>query len=382
MSSEIQKLYDLPDISFIDNITIDTIVTELKEDFQEKCYEIEGKSYEIRNFDLYSVLINCIALKLYQGYQIIDKAGKMNLLRYATGDHLQHIGFGRSVEKIQGTAASCYVRFSLESVRDEVIVIKEGTRVSPGNDVYYETTEYNEVPVGELYKDILVECQYVGTVGNNYGIGTINTLVDIIPFVTVSNTTIPSNGTDEETDEQYRERIFIAPSGNSTVGTEDSCIYYCKTYDPTISDVKVINSTESIVRIIVLKQHGEIPEAEYLEELKKFLSLPDKRHVTDKFVVEAPVIVEFEATVTYFIYKNDTANVDKIQEAVSAANNEYVEWQKSKIGRSVNPSQLVYKLIAAGAKYVDVNNFIYTDIDSLSVAYCNINLVFGGVSNE
>lgn len=382
MSSEIQKLYDLPDISFIDNITIDTLVSELRDDFQEKCYEIEGKNYDIRNFDLYSVLINCIALKLYQGYQTIDKAGKMNLLRYATGDHLQHIGFGRSVEKIQGTAASCYVRFSLESTRDEVIVIKEGIRVSPGNDVYYETTEYNEIPVGELYKDILVECQYVGTIGNNYGIGTINTLVDIIPFVTVSNTTIPSNGTDEETDEQYRERIFIAPSGNSTVGTEDSCIYYCKTYDPTISDVKVINSTESIVRIIVLKQHGEIPQAEYLEELESFLSLPDKRHVTDKFVVEAPVIVEFEATVTYYIYKNDTDNVDKIKEAVIAANNEYVEWQKSKIGRSVNPSQLVYKLIAAGAKYVDVNNFIYTDIDSLSVAYCNINLVFGGVSNE
>lgn len=382
MSSEIQKLYDLPDISFIDNITIDTLVSELRDDFQEKCYEIEGKNYDIRNFDLYSVLINCIALKLYQGYQTIDKAGKMNLLRYATGDHLQHIGFGRSVEKIQGTAASCYVRFSLESTRDEVIVIKEGIRVSPGNDVYYETTDYNEIPVGELYKDILVECQYVGTIGNNYGIGTINTLVDIIPFVTVSNTTIPSNGTDEETDEQYRERIFIAPSGNSTVGTEDSCIYYCKTYDPTISDVKVINSTESIVRIIVLKQHGEIPQAEYLEELESFLSLPDKRHVTDKFVVEAPVIVEFEATVTYYIYKNDTDNVDKIKEAVIAANNEYVEWQKSKIGRSVNPSQLVYKLIAAGAKYVDVNNFIYTDIDSLSVAYCNINLVFGGVSNE
>ena len=382
MSSEIQKLYDLPDISFIDNITIDTLVSELREDFQEKCYEIEGKSYEIRNFDLFSVLINCIALKLYQGYQTIDKAGKMNLLKYATGEYLQHIGFGRSIEKIQGTAATCYVRFSLESTRDEVIVIREGTRVSPGNDVYYETTEYNEIPVGELYKDILVECQYVGTVGNNYGIGTISTLVDIIPFVTVSNTTIPSNGTDEETDEQYRERIFIAPSGNSTVGTEDSCIYYCKTYDPTLSDVKVINSTESIVRIIVLKEHGEIPQNEYLEELRTFLSLPDKRHVTDKFVVEAPVVVEFEATVTYFIYKSDTDNVDKIKEAVSAANNEYVEWQKSRIGRSVNPSQLVYKLIAAGAKYVDVNNFIYTDIDSLSVAYCKINLVFGGVSNE
>lgn len=382
MSSEIQKLYDLPDISFIDNITIDTLVSELREDFQEKCYEIEGKNYEIRNFDLFSVLINCIALKLYQGYQTIDKAGKMNLLKYATGNHLQHIGFGRSVEKIQGTAASCYVRFSLESARNEVIVIKEGTRVSLGNDVYYEATEYNEIPVGELYKDILVECQYVGTIGNNYGIGTINTLVDIIPFVTVSNTTIPSNGTDEETDEQYRERIFIAPSGNSTVGTEDSCIYYCKTYDPTISDVKVINSTESIVRIIVLKESGEIPQAEYLEELRTFLSLPDKRHVTDKFIVEAPAIVEFEATVTYYIYKNDTDSVDKIKEAVIKANEEYVVWQKSKIGRSVNPSQLVYKLIAAGAKYVDVNNFIYTDIDSLTVAYCKINLVFGGVSNE
>ncbi|HAB61763.1 MAG TPA: hypothetical protein DCE48_13895 [Lachnospiraceae bacterium] len=382
MSSEIQKLYDLPDISFIDNITIDTLVSELREDFQEKCYEIEGKNYEIRNFDLFSVLINCIALKLYQGYQTIDKAGKMNLLKYATGNHLQHIGFGRSVEKIQGTAASCYVRFSLESARNEVIVIKEGTRVSPGNDVYYEATEYNEIPVGELYKDILVECQYVGTVGNNYGIGTINTLVDIIPFVTVSNTTIPSNGTDEETDEQYRERIFIAPSGNSTVGTEDSCIYYCKTYDPMISDVKVINSTESIVRIIILKESGEIPQAEYLEELRTFLSLPDKRHVTDKFIVEAPAIVEFEATVTYYIYKNDTDSVDKIKEAVIKANEEYVVWQKSKIGRSVNPSQLVYKLITAGAKYVDVNNFIYTDIDSLSVAYCKINLVFGGVSNE
>lgn len=76
MANDIQKLYDLPEISFIDDLTADTLLEEMISDFQEKYNELTGEYEVLGEFDKYRILLNAVALKNYQVCQYIDRAGK------------------------------------------------------------------------------------------------------------------------------------------------------------------------------------------------------------------------------------------------------------------------------------------------------------------
>ena len=60
-------------------------------------------------------------------------------------------------------------------------------------------------------------------------VGQINTLVDPIAYISsVSNTTASTGGTDTEDDENYRERIQLAPESFSVAGSEGAYIYWAR----------------------------------------------------------------------------------------------------------------------------------------------------------
>ena len=69
MANDIQKLYNLPDISFIDGITIETVLNEMIDDFQEKYYKLSGEYELLGEFDKYRILINATSLKVYRTYR-------------------------------------------------------------------------------------------------------------------------------------------------------------------------------------------------------------------------------------------------------------------------------------------------------------------------
>jgi len=67
---------------------------------------------------------------------------------------------------------------------------------------------------------------------------------------------------------------------------------------------------------------------------------------------------------------------------VNNAVSEYVVWQKSKIGRSINPSELVRKVMQAGAKRVEVTSPVYTDLNDTQVAVeGSISVTYGGLED-
>lgn len=76
--------------------------------------------------------------------------------------------------------------------------------------------------------------------------GAIQTLVDPIPYIeSVTNITETDGGADPESDESLKDRIYIAPSRYSTAGTEEAYIYWVKTYNSTIADVKFQVTTQA-----------------------------------------------------------------------------------------------------------------------------------------
>ena len=77
------------------------------------------------------------------------------------------------------------------------------------------------------------------------------------------------------------------------------------------------------------------------------------------------------------------ASAKTIQNNVSSVIDEFVLWQKNKLGRDINPSKLISKIISAGVKRVDVTSPVFTEIEYNQIAVVNnINIIYGGNEDE
>ena len=57
-------------------------------DFEKRYRELTGNTMTLAAADPYRLILYACAVAIYQGYQYTDKAGKMGLLKYSTGDFL------------------------------------------------------------------------------------------------------------------------------------------------------------------------------------------------------------------------------------------------------------------------------------------------------
>ena len=62
-----------------------------------------------------------------------------------------------------------------------------------------------------------------------------------------------------------------------------------------------------------------------------------------------------------------------IQEKIEEAIDSFILWQKSKLGRDINPSELISRIIMAGAKRVEITSPVYTKIEATQVAILESN---------
>ena len=85
---------------------------------------------------------------------------------------------------------------------------------------------------------------------------------------------------------------------------------------------------------------------------------------------------------TYWIDRKDVAMANVIQNQVNQAIAEYKVWQQSKLGRDINPSELIYRVMQAGAKRVQVTSPLFTMLEGTSIAHLKSeSIVFGGVED-
>ena len=242
MAINIQNLYDLPDISVIDDVDIENMKKEMIADYEKNYKEETGESITLYPADKDRIKLNVVANKLYQAYQCIDRGFKMNFLKYAYGDYLKHHGAMKKTFKQESRPAVTVLRFTLQETRAQATAIPAGKRATAGDNLFFATDDYAEIGAGNLYVDVHATCTQAGTIGNHYMPGQINGMVDKIPYVErVENIIESEGGSDEESDANFKERIFLAPSSYSTAGPEDAYIYWVKQYNSAaIGDVKVM----------------------------------------------------------------------------------------------------------------------------------------------
>jgi len=276
------------------------------------------------------------------------------------------------------------VRFTLSVPRSEAVTIPAGTRVSPGGGVYFATTDMAEIAPGELFVEVRAECMEPGTAGNGFLPGQINLLVDPIPFVaSAENTTESAGGAEEESDDAYRERIYTAPERFSVAGPRGAYEYWARTANPGIVDVHVHSPAPGEVEVRVLMAEGELPTDDVLQQVSAVLSDDRVRPLTDHVTVLAPGVRPYDVSLTYWIDTENAASATAIQDAVDQAVADYVLWQKSKIGRDLNPSELIRRVMQAGARRVAVTSPTYTVVPDTDVAVASaVNVVYGGLESD
>lgn len=293
-----------------------------------------------------------------------DTTGKMNLLFFSKEDYLEHLAALLDVERLPASFAGAKVKATLSTPLNYSVTIPAGIRITAGNEIYFSITSPIVIEQGTTEAHGTVKCTVAGTIGNGYVEGQINKIVDNLPFlVNIQNTETTTGGEDAEDDEALRERTRQAPESFSTAGPDGSYAFWTKTASPAIVDVAVYSPTPGVVHIRPLLEGGELPNGQLIEEIEKILNEKNRRPLTDKVEVIEPEQVEYNINVKYYINSNDAEQENTLKAAVEKSIREdYVLWQKSALGRDIDPNQLVYFMRGAGAGRIEVTEPVYTEI--------------------
>lgn len=382
--SKIEAIKNTPDISFIDFKTIEDVQSEMIADYEAFMTGAEGREVRLGRASPHRMILNAAAAQIYQAMQYVDRAGKQNLLKYSYDGFLDNLALFKGVTRLPAASAVTTLRFTLSAVRNVATAIPKGTRASSAENLFFGTDEYAEIPAGSSYIDVPATCTEPGKAANSIEVGAISTLVDPIPYVaSVTNVEITGGGADVESDSDLADRVYLAPSGYSTAGPEDSYIFHAQKYNSAIGDVVATSDHEAgEVNIVFLMEDGSEPDATTIAGLLAYLSDDKIRPMTDVVTVAAPTKVNYSINLTYYINQSDSAQAVAIQAAVAQAVAAYTKWQR-KIGRDIIPSKLVSLIMEAGAKRVVVTAPTYTVVAGAAVSnLINTSVNYGGLEND
>ncbi len=364
--------FNLPDVAFVEK-SAQQIEADTANRFKELTGIALGAADPRRKF------IQTVAAIIAQQRVLIDRSAKQNLLAYAEDNYLDHLGALTETSRLAASYATVTVRFTLSTAVQQTI--PAGTRVTAGDGVFFAVRAAVTVEAEQSYADVECQCTVAGAAGNGYLPGEINKLVDPLQWVqSVANITESAGGADVEDDDAYAERIRQAPESFSVAGPNGAYKYWAKSASQLIIDVSVRSPSAGVVEIRPLLTDGEIPGQEILDAVLAACSDKTKRPLTDDVQVLAPAAVSYDIDLTYWIDSANASTAVSIQAAVAQAVEDYKIWQKSMLGRAIDPSELVYRIKAAGAKRVSLTLPVYAAIESYEVAVeDNVTVTYGGL---
>lgn len=368
--------FNLPDLYFLEKAP-EQIESEMLMHVREKTgLTLQRADPRLKFIQALAAFVSIERNKLEHGL-------RQNRLSYAEDDMLDHMGAEMSTERLPAKYAQTTMAFSLEEERVDALIIPMGTRYQVG-DVYFESKEAHVIAPGTHLYTVEATCTEPGEIGNGFLVGEIATLVEPLPYVkSVQNTTVTSGGADEESDDAYAERIRLAPESFSVAGSELAYIYWAKSTSQDIVDAIASSPVEGEVDIRILMKDGRLPTEEEIKLVEKTVSSKKVRPLTDKVSVKAPTIRDYEAVVEYWIGRKNATVSTIIEGQVKAAYEEYLKWQREKMGRDVDLSELIARLKQAGASRVAVDSTMYMEVMDTEVAHPTVtSLTLGGLVDD
>lgn len=370
------KLVDIPDIDFVD-VDAQEIENAVFDSYQNITGRTLAQGDPVRLFLLFQA---DVIIRLLNR---INVTGKQNLLKYAEGDNLDVLAANAWTTRIPASAAQTTLKATLSAVREKETIIPAGTRVSSQDNVVFATDTVLVIKAGEQTGTVAATCTETGTVGNGFRVGEICNIVDPVAYVdTIANTTATEGGSDVETDDSLRERVWEAPETLSVAGPRGAYEARTKAANSSIIDVYVDSPSAGVVRVVPLLTDGAVPGEELLKEVQEELSADSVRPLTDNVQTVAPSVVSYDITATYYI--DTDADATTVQAAAAAAVSDFAAWQRARLGRDINPSRLVQAMMGvSGVKRVEVTSPAFTVVENTQVAHeGSVSVVMAGSEAE
>ena len=371
--------WSLPAVEFLT-----TDADSIKSEILSKYESLTGRS--LASGDPVRLFLLSIAEILILQRTAINTAAQQNLLSYATGQYLDALGTYLSVTRLSESCAKTTIRFRLSQALANPFEIPEGFEVTNGV-MTFATDKVLTIAAGDLTGEVAATCTTSGTSGNDYLAGQIATIVTPMAFLaSAENITITTGGADEEGDEEFAERIRLAPNSFSVAGPSKAYVFHAKSASSAVIDVSVVSPEPGEVEIYPLLTGGVLPSEEIRNQIEEYLSSDTIRPLTDHVQVLEPEAVEYQIVLHYWIAESDRAKVTAIKAAVEEAVESYRVWQQAKIGRDITPAKLVAAVVNAGASRVDSATMkpeAFVELSGSSVAQCtSVTVVYEGTKAD
>jgi len=359
-------------------MTIAKTPAEIEADVLAEFATLTGKT--LLAADPRRLLLQAVTAKLAHLYSLIELADQRNLPTTsdgagADGDRLDDLGTFVGATRSAGQASVTTIRYTRTSSIVE-LTIPSGHRVTtPDGAFIWASTAELVLGVGTPTGDVSSRCAETGPESNDLAPGAIDTLVDPIAGVTVTNTTTTDGGSDEQTDDEFRPAVIAAPDGFTTCGPRSAYEWHAAQASPLVLDVTALGPDDDDtaapgdgeVAIFLLigewNDDGELvletdPTviADVISLVEVALSADTVRPIGDSVTVAEAAEVSFSAQTSYWIPQSEAANVAAIQAAVEAAQDAYLDWQESENGRDIDPSELQARLYVAGARRITITD--------------------------
>jgi len=331
------------------------------------------------------LLINLIAYAHSQTLSAIQHAGEQMLVRTSRAPILDYLGELVGTERLLAQPARATFAFTLHEAASVARLIPFGTRIVSADARTSFTTDADLlIAAGELTGTVAATCETPGAIGNDWPIDSLKTLDAPLPFaVTVHNTSIPSGGSDAETDERLRERIISAPEAYTNAGSYGAYRHHALSAHQSIVDVAVLGPHEGEppgqVAIVPLTDTG-LPEATLLDRVQTVLSADTVRPLCDTVIVRAPQAVAYSVDVALTLY--ESADAASTLARAQAALADYLASRALMLGRDLVPEQIAAAAQVPGVYRAVVNQPALQVLEIDQWGQCgNVTVTIAGVAH-
>lgn len=312
-------------------------------DRMKKKYEQESGAQFDEASDI-AIRLKVLAGEIYNAQVNMEWIKNQMYVETATGERLDYFAKQRGLERKSAQKAQGEISFFISAPIDHTIIIPKGSVVATAEEIprRFVTIEDNEITQGNTLVSISSEAEKAGS-GGNAAIDMITVAVDVPSEIEWVKNRMPYiGGSDEESDEDLRERIrdsyLRLPNGTNAAYYEQLAL----TVDG-IAKAKAVGKVRGYGTVdVYVSGDGRAAVTSEVNSAQKLISSQRELNV-DVRVAKAD-LVSFDLDVT--VYKREEFSNSEIREKCRAAFEEFIRLQG--IGEKLYLSALGKALLDTG----------------------------------
>lgn len=230
---------------------------EILERMNNKFFELSG--YEADRVSDIGIRLRLLAGEIFSLTSDIEWIKKQMFPNTASGEQLELHAQQRGIERVKGNKATGQIMFKVDTPLEYQLTIPKGTICTTSDgSLNFVTTVDATIVQGGNYVIVESEAEKSGT-QYNVSPNVITTIVTYFSVgISVQNSSLFNGGTNDETDDELRERIMYSMKNIPNGANSEYYISVAKTVDG-VQSANIISSTVPNVLYLYIAGRGEIP---------------------------------------------------------------------------------------------------------------------------